>query len=100
MLKICSNLPEVEELCPGTVSSNTKSNSCTICCIQFRFCFSKRNACFCVRAFLLNHDFGFISSVFGLPAPVSVVFREGLSLQGGKIIEESDSSDNGLLTNQ
>lgn len=45
-----------------------------------------------MRAFLLNHDFGCISSDFGLPAPVSVVSREGLSLQGGKIIEESESS--------
>lgn len=42
---------------------------------------------------MLNRDFGCISSVLGLPAPVSVVFREGLSLQGGKIIEESESSD-------
>lgn len=46
-----------------------------------------------MRAFLLNHDFGCISSVFGLPAPVSMVSREGLALQGGKIIEESESSD-------
>lgn len=52
-----------------------------------------KSAYFLVRAFLLNHDFGCISSVFGLPAPVSVVSREGLALQGGKMIEESESSD-------
>lgn len=46
-----------------------------------------------MRVFLLNHGFGCISSVFGLLAPVSVVSREGLALQGGKIIGESESSD-------
>lgn len=46
-----------------------------------------------MRTFLLNHDFDCISSGFEMPAPLSVVSREGLSLQGEKIIKESNSID-------
>lgn len=37
-----------------------------------------------MRAFLLKYGPGCINGVFRLPAPVPVVFREGLALQEGR----------------
>lgn len=46
-----------------------------------------------MTGFLLIYDSGCFNGVFRLPAAVLVVFREGLSLQEGKIIGESEGND-------